>query len=54
MSHLIKDNKFFLSSVKLILVTIILFFFAKGLFNYKGNILIYVVFSLVFNYLLIG
>ena len=52
MSHLFKKNKFLLNALRNILYALIIIFIVLGLFKYDGNKLIYLLFSIVSNYLL--
>ena len=53
MSHLLKENKIILIIFKLFVLSLIIFIFYNGLINYKGNKYLYILFSIVSNYLLI-
>ena len=53
MSHLFKnDKKKYYIGLKFFIFSLILYIFFCGLLNYSGNILIYVSFSIVSNYLI--
>ena len=53
MSHLLKENKIILIIFKLFVLSLIIFIFYNGLINYKGNKYLYILFSIVSNYLII-
>ena len=52
MSHILKKNKQFFFYIKLFISLFLFFIFIKTLVVYKGNLLIYILFSLVSNYLI--
>ena len=52
MSHILKKNKRLVFYIKLFIFLFIFFIFFKTLLVYKGNLLIYILFSLVSNYLI--
>jgi hypothetical protein len=52
MSHVLKKNKQLVFYIKLLISLFLFFIFIKTLLNYKGNLLIYILFSLVSNYLI--
>jgi hypothetical protein len=52
MSHVLKKNKQLVFYIKLFISLFLFFIFIKTLLNYKGNLLIYILFSLVCNYLI--
>ena len=52
MSHILKNNKKFFFFSKLFIFFLLFFIFIKTLMGYKGNLLIYVLFSLFSNYLI--
>lgn len=54
MSHLFKnENKKYYIGIKFFIFSIILYIFISGLLNYSGNVFIYILFSIVSNYLII-
>ena len=52
MSHILKKNKQLVFYIKLFISLFLFFIFIKTLLVYKGNLLIYILFSLVSNYLI--
>ena len=52
MSHVLKKNKQLVFYIKLFISLFLFFVFIKTLLNYKGNLLVYILFSLVCNYLI--
>ena len=52
MSHVLKNNKQLVFYIKLFILLFLFFVFIKTLLNYKGNLLVYILFSLVCNYLI--
>jgi hypothetical protein len=52
MSHVLKKNKQLVFFIKLFISLFLLFIFIKTLLVYEGNLLIYILFSLVSNYLI--
>jgi hypothetical protein len=52
MSHILKKNKQLVFYIKLFISLFVFFIFTKTLLVYKGNLLIYILFSLVSNYLI--
>ena len=52
MSHVLKKNKQLVFYIKLSISLFLFFIFIKTLLNYKGNLLVYILFSLVCNYLI--
>jgi hypothetical protein len=52
MSHILKKNKKLFFYIKLIILLFLFFIFIKTLLNYKGNLLVYILFSLISNYLI--
>ena len=52
MSHILKKNKQLVFYIKLFIFLFLFFIFTKTLLVYKGNLLIYILFSLVSNYLI--
>ena len=54
MSHVFKNNlKKYYFTFKIILVFVILYFFYNGIINYSGNKVLYAIFSLISNYLIV-
>jgi hypothetical protein len=52
MSHILKKNKKLVFYIKLFISLFLFFVFIKTLLNYKGNLLVYFLFSLISNYLI--
>ena len=52
MSHIIKNNKQLVFYIKLFIILFLFFIFIKTLFAYEGNLFIYILFSLISNYLI--
>jgi hypothetical protein len=52
MSHILKKNKQLVFYIKLFFSLFLFFIFVKTLLVYKGNLLVYILFSLVSNYLI--
>jgi hypothetical protein len=52
MSHILKKNKKLVFYIKLFISLFLFFVFIKTLLNYKGNLLVYILFSLISNYLI--
>ena len=52
MSHILKKNKQLVFYIKLFISLFLFFIFIKTLLAYKGNSLIYILFSLISNYLI--
>ena len=54
MSHVFKNNlKKYYFTFKIILAFVILYFFYNGIINYSGNKVLYAIFSLISNYLIV-
>jgi hypothetical protein len=52
MSHILKKNKKFVFYIKLFIFLFLFFIFIKTLLVYRGNVLLYILFSLISNYLI--
>jgi hypothetical protein len=52
MSHLLKKNKRVYFYFKVVIAIFILFIFFKAFFNYKGSKFVYLIFSIISNYLI--